>query len=109
MEKYERVLAAEPEINDMSLCGQDTLTREREMSALVARKLGDMTKRQWRLNIGKSCLRIRDQVDRIVKIVLVANRSITVAVNTDPMHAGLAWAPICLLLSVCFQCSPLRG
>ena len=78
----------------------DTSKREEQMSAFVAKKLDAMNKAQWRFNVGAMSVEVREQVDRIVKVVLVAKDFISSVASLDPIHAGLAWAGVCMLLPV---------
>lgn len=70
------------------------------MSALVDKKLEMMNDRQWRVKVCGRSVEVREQVDRIVKVVLVAKDFISSAASLDPIHAGLPWAGICMLLPV---------
>jgi hypothetical protein len=92
---------SEPEIESTaSQENEETSKREKQMSALVAKKLAVMNEKQWRFNVGGKSVEVRDQVDRIVKIVLVAKDFISSAASIDPIHAGLPWAGVCMLLPV---------
>lgn len=81
-------------------CG-DNIDREIQMSALVGKKLAIMEQKQWRMKTlsGKPVV-IREQIDRIVKIVLVAKDFGSSLASMDPIHAGLPWAGVCMLLPV---------
>ncbi|MCJ1229232.1 hypothetical protein MMC12_005897 [Toensbergia leucococca] len=79
------------------------VTREKQMSNLVSKKLMVMNKEQWRFQIGNESVEIRQQVDRIVKVVLVAKDFISSVASLDPIHAGLPWTGVCLLLPVSSQ------
>lgn len=70
------------------------------MSALVTKKLETMKQEQWKLQIGGKSIEVRQQVDRIVKVVLVGKDFITSVASMDPIHAGLPWAGVCMLLPV---------
>jgi hypothetical protein len=70
------------------------------MSALVAKKLEIMKQKQWKLQMGEKTIEVREQVDRIVKVVEVGKVFITSVASMDPIHAGLPWAGVCMLLPV---------
>jgi hypothetical protein len=92
---------SEPEIESViSLDHEDTSKREKRVSALVDKKLAAMNKEQWRFKIGDKSVEVREQVDRIVKVVLVAKDFISSVASIDPIHAGLPWAGVCMLLPV---------
>lgn len=78
----------------------DPLKREKQMSALVDEKLAAMNDKRWRIKMCGRSVEIREQVDRVVKVVLVAKDFITPFANLDPVHAGLSWAGVCMLLQV---------
>lgn len=72
------------------------------MSALVEKKLAIMNDKQWRIKVCGRSVVMREQVDKIVKIVLVAKDFISTAASLDPVHAGLPWAGVCILLPVSY-------
>lgn len=78
----------------------DPLGREKRMSALVDEKLATMNDNRWRIEACGRSVEIREQVDRVVKVILVAKDFITPFANLDPVHAGLPWAGVCMLLPV---------
>jgi hypothetical protein len=101
VDAFEKILLSQPEIEPIkSLDDGDTSNREKQMSALVDKKLEVMNNRQWRVKLCGRSLEVREQVDRIVKVVLVAKDFISSAASLDPLHAGLPWAGVCMLLPV---------
>ena len=70
------------------------------MSSLVEKKLAIMNKERWRFQVGDKSVEFRQQVDRIVKVILVAKDFISSVASIDPIHAGLPWAGVCMLLPV---------
>lgn len=101
VDAFEKLLLSEPETQSTStLADGDPSKREKQMSALVAKKLETMKQEQWKLQIGGKSIEVRQQVDRIVKVVLVGKEFITSAASMDPIHAGLPWAGVCMLLPV---------
>jgi hypothetical protein len=101
---FERILMSEPEIEPeiepTSLRNGYTAKREQQMSALVDKKLAAMNERQWRVRACGRSVEVREQVDRVVKVVLVAKDFISSVAIIDPIHAGLPWAGVCVLLPV---------
>jgi len=80
--------------------------REERMSALVQKKVDDMELAQSKLGLGNKEIKLRPQVDRVVKVVIYAKDFVTSAVSADP-HAALAWAGVCVFLPVSLpQSSP---
>ena len=102
LDAFEKILASETEVEPSSNPGHgDKLEREKQMSDLVAKKLAAMDEKQWRIKMlsGKPVI-VREQVHRIVKIVLVAKDFGSSLASIDPIHAGLPWAGVYMLLPV---------
>ena len=90
---------SKPEIEPtLSLGKKDTSEREKQMSALVDEKLAVMNEKQWRVRVCGRSVEIREQVDRVVKVVLVAKDFLSSVASLDPIYAGLPWAGVCILL-----------
>lgn len=101
METFEGILSSEIDVESSTLGRKDSVDREKQMSGLVDKKLAMMELKQWRMKIlsGKPVI-VREQIDRIVKIVLVAKDFGSSLASMDPIHAGLPWAGVCMLLPV---------
>ena len=80
--------------------GQHGLPTQAQLSELIERKLARMKDRQWRLPLGKTSIEVRKQIDRILQIVLVAKDLGSSLASMDPIHAGIPWAGVCVLLPV---------
>ena len=76
----------------------DIVPSQERMAEIVEIQLTAMKQKQWRVQIGRKPIEIREQVDRIVKILLVAKDFVSAAASMDPLHAGLPWAGVCMLL-----------
>lgn len=100
MALYEEILLSESQLASSVELDKDPLKREKQMSGLVAKKLETMTKEQWRFPLLGRSVNVREQFDRIVKILLVSRNFASAAASIDPVHAGLPWAGVCLLLPV---------
>ena len=94
LQKYERMLLKDSEFPGR----EDPQTR---MSSILSRNLDKMASRQWSIKWKGQPRQIREQVDRIVQVVQVAKDFGSVAAGLDPIHAGLPWAGVCMLLQVC--------
>lgn len=70
------------------------------MAGLVEEKLKVMAQKQWTLPWGKTSFVVREQAEKIVKVVQKFSGIGTVAASLDPAHAGIAWAGVCVLLPV---------
>lgn len=91
--KHERMLSKDTESS-----GNEGL--QTKMSGILSRKLNQMASRQWSIKWKGKSLQVRDQVDRVVKVVQIAKDFGSAAAGLDPTHAGLPWAGVCLLLQV---------
>ena len=94
VQKYERMLLKDPESSGK----EDLQTR---VSSILSRNLTKMISRQWSIQWRGQPRQVRDQVDRIVKVVQIAKDLGSAAAGLDPIHAGLPWAGVCILLQVC--------
>lgn len=94
VQKYERMLLKDPE----SPGNEDLHTK---MSTILTRKLNEMTSRQWSIKWKGKPRQVRDQVDRIIKVVQIGKDFGSAATGIDPIHVGLPWAGVCILLQVC--------
>ncbi|KAJ5614152.1 hypothetical protein N7528_007806 [Penicillium herquei] len=94
---FERVIASEDDCNSTDVHAS-TQDRQQRMAALVDKKIAQMNDRKWRLSIGKADIEVREKIDQIVKIIMVAKDFISSAASIDPVHVGLPWAGVCVLL-----------
>ena len=92
--KYERVLQ---DGTDMPASANLGL----QMRAVVDKRLGALQATDWTLKFHGKDVKVRDQVDRIIKVVIAVQDLGNKAATLDPLHAGLPWAGVCLLLPVC--------
>ena len=80
--------------------GDSTADTQKQIQSVLALKRKQVLQQQWRLQWGNKSIKVRTQVDRIVKIIGTFRGAGSVAANVDPLHAGLPWAGICFLLAV---------
>ena len=92
---YEEVLKAAAINSDDSAAD----IQEQIQSVLVVKR-NQVLQKQWRLQWGNKSVKVRTQIDRIVKMINVFKDAGSVVANVDPLHAGLPWAGICFLLAV---------
>ncbi len=102
VDAFERILLSETGMeSSSSLVHKDSMEREKQMSVLVAKKLAVMEEKQWKIKtLSKEPMMVREKVDRIIKVVLVAKDFGSSLASMDPIHAGLPWAGVCMLLPV---------
>ena len=92
-QKYQRML-----LKDLESPREEDL--QTKMSSILSRNLNKMTSRQWSIKWKGKPRQVRDQVDGIVKVVQIAKDFGSAAAGLDPIHAGLPWAGVCILLQV---------
>ena len=76
----------------------DVVPSQERMAEVVQTQLTAMKQKQWKVQIGNKPIEVREQVDRIVKILIVAKDFVSAAASIDPLHAVLPWAGVCMLL-----------
>ena len=92
VKKYEELLLAQPGINDANLEKGDQL--QRYIERIFEEK--NLATVQNGGNSGK----VRRQVDRLVAGIKLFKPLGDSLASVDPVHFGLPWAGVCLLLSV---------
>lgn len=83
--------------------------REDELSGFIDSRLAIMNDRKWHVKMGEYSIEIRQQIDRIIKIVTVAKDFGSSLASMDPIHAGIPWAGICVLLPLIANDSKQRS
>lgn len=96
---YERILLSE--LNEVASPSTSvnwgSRDRRRQVSDLIVKKLKVIEDTRWRLQLGKETVKVKAQVDKVVKTVIWAQGFVSSAISADP-HAALAWAGVSLLL-----------
>lgn len=85
-------------LKDLESPGEEDL--QTKMSSILSRNLNKMTSRQWSIKWKGKPRQVRDQVDRVVQVVQIAKEIGSAAAGLDPIHAGLPWVGVCILLQV---------
>lgn len=60
----------------------------------------DLMSRQWKVTLAGRQMIVREQLDKILRAVQVFRGLGNPVANIDPVHAGLPWAGLCLLIQV---------
>ena len=94
---------------DITLLPQGSPDREERLSKFIQTRLAAMNDKKWRLGLGEHSVEILEQVDRIIKTVMVAKDFVSSLSSMDPVHAGLPWAGICLILPLLVNDSKQRS
>ena len=92
---YEKVLKTAGNVSDDSAADI-----QKQVQAVLGLKRKQVLQKQWKLQWGNKSIKVRTQIDRIVKVIGAFKEAGSVATNVDPFHAGLPWAGICFLLAV---------
>jgi hypothetical protein len=74
--------------------------RQEEMMKITTERIDVMKSKQWMIRWGEKTFSVREQIERIVRIVQQFSGIGTLLASLDPAHAGLAWSGVCLLLPV---------
>jgi len=96
-----------PTLDDLSWTASSS--KEVEISKFIEARLTAMNDRKWRVRLGEHSIEVREQIDRIIKIILVAQDFVSSVASMDPVHAGLPWAGVCLLLPILTNDSKQRS
>jgi hypothetical protein len=56
--------------------------------------------KRWKITVGTKTIVLRDKADSVISLVNKFKHVGSVAVGADPVHAGLPWAGVCLLLQI---------
>ncbi|PQE06277.1 ankyrin repeat protein [Rutstroemia sp. NJR-2017a BBW] len=94
VEEYESILAETADI-------QKYLPLNEKMRAVVDNRVRVVTSRQWKIRIPfrkDSKILVTELVEKIVSVVLKFKEFGTTIAQLDPVHAGIPFAAICLLL-----------
>ena len=100
--RYEEILASElgdDERHQTVPIHLKGLAKEKQLAALVSKKLQVMENSRWKLRFRNETIEIRAQAERIVKTVVFAKDFVSSAASSEP-HAALAWAGVSLFLPV---------
>jgi hypothetical protein len=97
IERYERIVNSIAENDESKAKG---LSLQEQMASIVEGRMKIMTNRQWVLQWGSRSFKIREQVEKIVKVVQKVSGIGSSIASLDPTHAGIAWVGICVILPV---------
>ena len=94
-----------PKLSDenVMLARFGTHRRQIQMNALLNEKIKDNESSVLKIRIGTSEVTVREQVDKVVKVIAAAKDFVGASLASEP-HAALAWTGVCTLLPV--SCQP---
>lgn len=79
---------------------KNNVGQEQELGDLLFKKRRIMEDKQWALYWRKKAIKIGPQFDKIVKIFKLIKSIGDTAAGLDPVHAGIPWACVSVLLPV---------
>jgi len=71
-----------------------------ELLLATKRSQNELVAKRWRFAVGGREVVLRDQLDKIIKAVTLFKDLGGAVGSIDPLHAGLPWAGICVLMQV---------
>lgn len=95
--EYEAILeeSSPPSKSEMSF--------PKQMEAAVQFQINKMKQKQWVLQWDQKSIVVRDQAERIVKFVQTFSSLGSTIASIDPIHAGIPWAGVCVILTVSYH------
>lgn len=72
----------------------------RECLIFANQKLALLQSREWRMRFNGRDVKVRDQIDRIANVLDACKNVGDGVAALDPLHAGLPWAGVCVILTV---------
>jgi len=94
------ILSTESASAPALLTSKNYADKEKQLSALVRRQVERMESTEWKIRLGSKSIKVRTQVERILKILSAIKDVGRQAASLDPVHAGLPVAGLYLILSV---------
>jgi hypothetical protein len=98
---FRDIVSTESTSSPRILTSKNYADKEKQLSALVQAQVERMESREWKIKLGRKTIKIRKQVEGIIKILSAVKDFGTQAATLDPVHAGLPVAGLYLILSVC--------
>ncbi|CZR67837.1 uncharacterized protein PAC_17736 [Phialocephala subalpina] len=104
---FREILSTESASPAGVLTSKNYADKEKELSALKRRlvwlwvkaQVERMESREWKIRLGRKTIKIRKQIEGIIKILSAVKDFGTQAAALDPVHAGLPVAGLYLILS----------
>lgn len=89
------------EILSNTIGATSELLPQDKMKAVINAKFKVIEERKWEVKLGKNSVAIVPQVERLIKLLQALKDIGSTVAGLDPIHAGIPWAGICILLPVC--------
>lgn len=98
---YERHLAATQDGQDAAADRRAALSNPEAVKEVVQSLQDNRKAKQWKFSIRSKDHKVKDQLEKLVKLVSLADGIIKNAVSAQP-YAALAWSAVSVFLPVCF-------
>jgi hypothetical protein len=99
IDAYEKDLLASQDTEKQDAPTQTSSDRQAQIQKLAERKLQDIQNAQLKLTLGGREVVVKEQIRKVVNMIISAKDLIGLAVSADP-HAALAWAGVLVVLPV---------
>ena len=73
------------------------------ISSIIEDKVKVMEETQWKFQFGEKSIKVSEQVKKIVDAIIVFKDLGSSIASMNPVHAGIPWAGVCILLPVCLH------
>jgi hypothetical protein len=102
IEKYESILRdvvknANKDLSENNVSKAQGLPEQ--MSLVIQTRIDAMNTKQWKFQWRGKPQTVRNQVNRVAKVMQAASGPVSAAASLNP-YAGVAWAGVCVLLTV---------
>jgi len=97
-ELYERLQSITRKDKDPAT--QNDVLQVQQFGAVLAQKRCVMEDQQWVIHWGRKAIKIGPQFDKIIKLVKLVKPIGDAVAGLDPIHAGIPWACVSMLLPV---------
>jgi hypothetical protein len=102
IEKYETILRdvvqnANKDLSENNVSKAQGLPEQ--MGLVIQSRIDVMNTKQWKFQWRGKPQTVRDQVNRVAKVMQAVSSPVSAAASLNP-YAGVAWAGVCVLLTV---------
>lgn len=102
---YEKHLDGREDSEATSANSRPALSNPDAVKDIVQSLQDDRKAKQWKFNIRSKDHKVKDQLEKLVKLVSLADGIIKQAVSAQP-YAALAWSGVSIFLPVCSMTNP---
>ena len=98
---FDQLRSDQPDLHTkfLELLGSRHGNLEQGLDEILRANIQKVADRQWRIKWGTRKIIVRDVIDRAMKAFQTMKELGTALVGLDPVHIGLPWAGVCMLLA----------